>query len=86
MSTRQKLPPGLFRRRRRDGTELPELWCYYYVRGRAQPPPVFALAVTRRRKPRHATPGDACASRERVPATIQRCDAKCCFSLRRAMW
>src|SRR5262245_13892571 len=37
MATRQKLPPGLFRRRRRDGKELPELWCYYYVRGRVQP-------------------------------------------------
>jgi hypothetical protein len=37
MTTRQQLPPGLFRRRRRDGNELPELWCYYYVRGRAQP-------------------------------------------------
>jgi len=37
MAPRQKLPPGLFRRRRRDGKELPELWCYYYVRGRVQP-------------------------------------------------
>jgi integrase-like protein len=32
-----KLPKGLYRRRRRDGTESPTLWCYYYVPGRAQP-------------------------------------------------
>jgi integrase len=37
MAKHKKLPAGLFRRRRRDGTELPELWAYYYVRGRGQP-------------------------------------------------
>ena len=37
MSKRAKLPAGLYRRKRRDGTELPELWCYYYVRGRREP-------------------------------------------------
>jgi integrase len=32
-----KLPAGLFRRKRRDGTYSPVLWCSYYTKGRAQP-------------------------------------------------
>ena len=37
MSTREKVPKGLFHRRRRDGTKAPGWWCYYYLPGRAQP-------------------------------------------------
>ncbi len=32
-----KRPQGLFHRRRRDGTEAPGWWCFYYLPGKAQP-------------------------------------------------
>lgn len=32
-----KLPTGLFRRKRRDGTLSDVIWCWYYTKGRSQP-------------------------------------------------
>jgi hypothetical protein len=37
MRNRKKLPTGLFYRKRRDGTYSDVIWCWYYVKGRAQP-------------------------------------------------
>jgi len=37
MAKREKLPPGLYRRRRRDGTRGETLWCWFRPRGSKQP-------------------------------------------------
>src|SRR5689334_9066493 len=41
MRSKKKLPPGLYRRKKKraDGTvtELPTIWCFWYVRGQKQP-------------------------------------------------
>jgi integrase len=37
MATREKLPPGLYRRRRRDGTPGGVLWCWFRPKGSKQP-------------------------------------------------
>jgi hypothetical protein len=36
MANRSKLPPGLFRRRRKDGTEADTIWCWYRQHGSRQ--------------------------------------------------